>query len=268
MERAGTCSRSLTATDAIGTVTQYGYDSFGNNISVRRDAGGGNNFNQRTAMAYNAVGDLTAITDPNGKVTTSTYDAVRRLTKTTTPPTAAAFAGVVTALSYDADGRVLQARQSANGAVLRTVSTSLHPDRQARDRNRCQGQRGALWGYDALDRLASVTDPMWRVTRYGYDALSRRTTVSNPVIQAAPLLQQSYTANGQLASLTGANGNATSFAYDGFDRLATSTYPGGSTETFSYDAYDNMLTRKTRANGTISLAYDRKCLVRDSGATA
>jgi YD repeat-containing protein len=160
-----------------------------NLLTVVRDAGGGNNFNQLTAMAYNAVGDVTAVTDPSGKVTTSTYDAARRLTTTTTPPTAAAFAGVVTALSYDADGRVLQAQQSANGAVLRTVSTTYTLTGKPATATDARGNV-TRYAYDALDRLASVTDPMYRVTRYGYDALSRRTAVSNSVIQAAPLLSR------------------------------------------------------------------------------
>jgi RHS repeat-associated protein len=97
---------------------------------------------------------------------------------------------------------------------------------------------------------------MGRVTTTVYDTLGRQTQVINPAIQAAPLLQQAYTPNGRLASLTDANTNATSFAYDGFDRLATTTYPGGSTETFTFDANGNVLTRKTRANATITFTYD------------
>jgi YD repeat-containing protein len=69
-------------------------------------------------------------------------------------------------------------------------------------------------------------------------------------------LQQAYTPDGLLASITDANNHTTSFAYDGLDRLATTTYPLGSTETFTYDADNNVLTRKTRANQTISFAYD------------
>jgi YD repeat-containing protein len=88
------------------------------------------------------------------------------------------------------------------------------------------------------------------------DALGRQISVSNLGVQAAPLLQQAYTPDGLLASLTDANSHATSFAYDGFDRLTTTTYPLGSTEILTYDADGNVLTRKTRANQTISFAYD------------
>jgi YD repeat-containing protein len=37
--------------------------------------------------------------------------------------------------------------------------------------------------------------------------------------------QYAYTANGKLASLTDARGNATAHTYDGFDRLSLITYP-------------------------------------------
>ena len=86
--------------------------------------------------------------------------------------------------------------------------------------------------------------------------MSRRISVSNPAIQAGPLLQQSYTPDRLIASLTDANGNTTSFTPDGFDRLATTTYPGSSTETLSYDADGNVLSRKTRAGATITFSYD------------
>jgi uncharacterized protein RhaS with RHS repeats len=62
-----------------------------------------------------------------------------------------------------------------------------------------------------------VTDPLRRVTSFGYDAMNRLVSVSNPAIQAAPLEAYAYTPDGQRASFTDANGNATAYAYDGFD---------------------------------------------------
>jgi RHS repeat-associated protein len=110
--------------------------------------------------------------------------------------------------------------------------------------------------YDADDRLQSVTDPLYRQTVYAYDAMSRRISVSNPAIQSNPLLAQSYTPDGLIASLTDANSNTTSFTPDGFDRLSTTTYPGGSTEVLGYDFDGNVVTRKTRAGATIAFTYD------------
>jgi RHS repeat-associated protein len=113
------------------------------------------------------------------------------------------------------------------------------------------------FAYDVLDRQAAVTDALGRQTQYGYDALGRMISVSNPGIRLTPpLLQQAWTRNGQRASLTDANSNTTTFAYDGLDRLATTTYPGGSSEGLTYDASSNMASRTTRAGATIAYGYD------------
>jgi RHS repeat-associated protein len=238
----------LTTTDPLGTVTQFGYDSFGNQTSITRDIGAGR-LNQLTTIGYNAVGDPISITDPRANPTTSIYDAARRLTATTAPNR------LMTAYSYDPDGRVTQAQQSASGTVLRSTGatyTLTGKPATATDAN----NNTTSFTYDLLDRVSSVKDAMGRTTSYGYDALSRQIAISNFAVQGSPLLQQAYTPDGLLASLTDANNHATSFAYDGFDRLATTTYPLGSTETLTYDADGNVLTRKTRANQTVSFAYD------------
>jgi RHS repeat-associated protein len=86
--------------------------------------------------------------------------------------------------------------------------------------------------------------------------LNRPISVSTPAIQASPLLQQAYTPDGLIASLTNANGFATSFTPDGFDRISTTTYPDSSTQVLAYDADSNVLSRQTRAGATISFTYD------------
>jgi hypothetical protein len=48
-------------------------------------------------------------------------------------------------------------------------------------------------------------------------AMNRRISVSNPAISSTPLLAQSYTPDGLIASLTDANSHTTSFTPDGFD---------------------------------------------------
>jgi RHS repeat-associated protein len=238
----------VTATDPLGTVTQLGYDGFGNQTSIVRDAGAGR-LNQLTSFGYNARGDVISITDPKGNVTTNSYDAARRLTSTTAPN------GLVTAYTYDPNGQLTQAQQSANGALLRSTSTTYTRTGKPATTTDANNNK-TIFSYDLLDRVSSVTDAMGRTTTYGYDALSRQISISNLAVQSAPLLQKSYTPDGLLASITDANNHTTSFAYDGFDRLATATYPLGSTEILTYDDDSNVLTRKTRANQTINFAYD------------
>lgn len=238
-----------TATDPLGTITQYGYDSFGNQTSIVRDVGSGR-LNQLTSLGYSPQGDVISTTDPRGNITTSTYDVARRLTATTLPN------GTVTALSYDPDGHLLQTQQSAGGAVLRTVSATYTLTGKIATTTGANNNPPTHYAYDVNDRLASMTDSLGRQTIYAYDAMSRQISVSNPAIQSAPLLQHAYTPDGLLASLTDANHHSTIFTYDGFDRLATTIYPLGSTKTRTYDADGNVVARKNRANQTINYAYD------------
>lgn len=236
------------ATDPLGVVTQYAYDIFGNQTSTVRDAGPGR-LNQTTSFVYSPQGDQVSITDPRGNATSNTFDAARRLTSTTAPN------GLKSALSYDANNQLTQTQQFANGGLLRTTSATYTLTGK-RATTTDANNNITSFSYDSADRLSFSIDATGRTTRYGYDSLGRQISISNPAIQAAPLLQQSYTLDGLLASLTDANNHATSFAYDGLNRLAATTYPLGSTDTLTYDADNNVLTRKTRANQTISFAYD------------
>ena len=161
---------------------------------------------------------------------------------------------VQTSNSYDADGHLIAVTR-ADGSMPVVTRIGYTPTGQVQSVTDPNGNVTTN-AYDADDRLASVTDPLYRVTRYGYDALSRRISVSNAAIQAAPLLQQSYTPDGLIASLTDGNSNTTTFTPDGFDRLSTTTYPDSSTEVLGYDADGNVLSRQTRAGATISFSYD------------
>jgi len=195
------------------------------------------------------------VTDPNGNVTTSRYDADRRRTAVTSPGSSAAPAGLVTSFAYDPDGRVIQTQQSASGSVLTTTANTYTLTGQMASTTDANSNV-TRYAYDAADRLLSMTDAAGRVTGYGYDAMGRRTAVFNAAIQAAPLLQQGYTPDGLQGSLTDANGHATVFAYDGLDRLGTTTYPDSSTEVLGCDADGNVLTRQTRKGDVISFTYD------------
>jgi YD repeat-containing protein len=55
----------------------------GDLVSTVRDYG---RLNQTTLFSYDGVGDILATTDPNGNVTTSSWDADRRLTSVVSPP--------------------------------------------------------------------------------------------------------------------------------------------------------------------------------------
>jgi len=251
--------RVLTATDPLGVVAQSTYDPVGDLVSVIADAGADCpapwhfHLCRQTRLAYDAFGNVTSATDPDGNTTTSAFDADRRPVMATLP---AAPGVLVTTTAYDSDGRVVRTQQSSAGQVPRTTGASYTPAGKLATATDSNGHM-THYAYDGVDRLSQTTDAAGRVTLFTYDALSRPFQTFNQGIQAAPLLHYAYTPNGRPASLTDGHmpsGNTTSFAYDGFDRPYTTTYPDASTEVLGYDG--NVLTRQTRKGDTITFTYD------------
>ena len=242
----------LTATDPLGVISRYVYDSLGDPTSITRDYG---HLNLTTAMGYSRLGDMISLTDPNLNVYASAYDADRRLMSSTMPGAPGAPGGRTAAIAYDPDGRVLQTQISVGGAVQSTTFSTYTLAGEPATATDANGNV-TRYAYDVVDRVASVTDPLNRVTSFGYDALSRRTGVFNTAIQAGALWAQAYTPDGLAASVTDANAHSTGYVYDGFDRLGTTTWPDSSTEALAYDADSNVPTRKTRKGDTLTLTYD------------
>jgi len=65
-----------------------------------------------------------------------------------------------------------------------------------------------------------------------------------------------YDDNGNRLSVQDANGNTTTYLYDGHDRLSRATFPDASYEELAYDANGNVLTKRTRKADTIANTYD------------
>ncbi|WP_164521702.1 RHS repeat-associated core domain-containing protein [Sphingomonas sp. ABOLE] len=97
-----------------------------------------------------------------------------------------------------------------------------------------------------------------RVTQTTYDAAGRQSkvTVGVGTSAASDDVQTSYTDNGQVYTLTDANGNVTRYGYDGFDRQATTTFVDNSFEQLGYDANGNVTSRRLRDGNSIGYGYD------------
>ncbi len=151
----------------------------------------------------------------------------------------------LTQYSYDNVGRPDCIATRMNPAVFGSLPTSAcnlgtqgssGPDRIAKDY------------YDASGRLTKIT------TAYGTSVASD--DVAN-----------SYTNDGLPATVTDAEGNKTTYTYDGYDRLSTISYPDGvrgsgissstDKEQFGYDTNGNVITHTLRGGSpTISYSYD------------
>ncbi|WP_231669955.1 RHS repeat domain-containing protein [Ralstonia solanacearum] len=193
-----------------------------------------------TQYAYDAVGNLTQITDPRGLVTTLTYDALGRRTKVQGPPATPGGAAPTAIFSYDGQDRV---RQVTDPRSLVTTYTVDGLGNTTQQQSPDTGTTNAT--YDAAGNLTSRTDARGKTTTFSYDAVDR-------------LTQASY-----------ASGTPTVLEYDGgtspqstdIGHLTRMTDESGSTR-FKYDGFGNVgsKTQTTTANGvakdqTIAYAY-------------
>ncbi len=121
---------------------------------------------------YNAHGQIEEIVDPNGTLTTLTYDLRQRLTSRTT-------AGETTSFQYDPVGQLTRLTQPGGSYIAYT--------------------------YDGARRLTEVADNLGNRIAYTLDAAGNRTReeIRDPQGALAKTLVRAYDALGRMQTLTG-----------------------------------------------------------------
>ncbi len=147
------------------------------------------------------------------------------------------------AFVYDAKGRVSTATDGT-GATQRTTTSA----------------------YDAAGLLASVTDPLGRISRLAYDAAGRLTQRTAP---DGAITALGYDNAGNATSITPPGAAAHVFTYDASDLPATYTAPGGAVTTYTYNAGAELTQVALPGGATVALTYDRggRVKTRTAGAT-
>lgn len=139
-----------TLTDALSRVTRTWYDALDRPITVVANFEDGvfdpsaPDEDLTTLSVYDAVGNLTQITDPQSQITVHAYDALDRLVATTDA------LGDTEAREYDGVG---------NLTAIRDPKSAI-----------------TQYEYDALDRLVRISDPLGATTAYVYDRVGNIVT--------------------------------------------------------------------------------------------
>ena len=188
-------------TDPLGNRTAMTYDAVGNLLS-RTDADG-----HTTRYAYDAANHLTRVTAPDGATTVYTYDAIGDITSRTDAD------GHTTAYSYDADGRL----------------TGLHTPLG----------RDWTFAYDAIGDHVLTTTPSGGTIGYGYDTMGRPVSVTYS--DGTPSVSVTYDLDGNVTSMTDGAGTV-SYSYDAVGRLASVTR-GADSLSYAYDAAGHVTGR-------------------------
>jgi RHS repeat-associated protein len=240
-------------TDALGITTTYIYDANGNLLSASRPlAGTGQNAtNTLTYGDSSHPGDVTGVTNPDGKTTSYAYDPDGDQVKVTDPD------GNLTTLAYNSIG-------------WRTSVVS--PDGNVTGGN--PSAYTTTYAYDALGRLTSVTDPLGHATTTTYDgdgnvvtstdadgnATSSTYDADNELTKTTradgSIVATAYDADGNVTSQTDGAGHVTSYVYDALNRLQSTTDPLGRKTSHGYDAAGNATTLTDPSGETTTYSYD------------
>jgi RHS repeat-associated protein len=242
-------------TDKNGVTTTYTYDSRGNLLSESTPVVGSSPAEVRTVTYTHGSktfpGDITSVTDPNGKTTSLTYDSAGDVLSATDA------AGNKATFTYDSLGRPLtrvSPRGNAKGATAAEYKMSYTYDAAGNVLSVTDplGHKRS-WTYDPVGNAETETDFNGRQTKFGYDSTNRRTEV----IRADGRVERtSYTPDGRVAARTNGLENATSYSYDPLDHLLSATDALQRTTAYAYDAVGNLKQITDPEGRTTTYSYD------------
>ena len=298
----------LTRTDSLGRLTTYTYNSFNEPLAITdaRRVTTTNTYDARgnltststpcsscTPTAAQATtytyadplhpGDVTAMTDADGKTWKYGYDAYGDRVSTADP------LGDKSTSTYNPDGWLLTTvspRGNAPGANPTSYTTTYsyqdpvtHTVDQFGDARTITDPLGHVttYGYDPDRNKTSVTDPDGNTTTYTYDAADEQTavhradgttlgttywpdgSVEDQIDGAGHITHYDYDPLGRESAVTDPLGRTTSYGYDSAGNETTITDPRGRVTTMTFDG-DNELTSTSYSDGSTpnvsNITYD------------
>jgi RHS repeat-associated protein len=209
--------RLTSITDAQGNSIQYTLDASGNRTAENTYVSGSTTASRTLSRQYNALGQLTEVTDGFGTVifnasASGDYDSNGNLV-----------------LSSDANNYQTQRTYDALNRLAKTINNYNGTDTATQNTTATRTQ-------DALDRVTGITDPSSLTTTYGFDGLSDATSLQSPDTGAS---SSTYDAAGNALTHTDAKGIISTSTYDALDRLTGVSYSDNAQTndnvTYAYD---------------------------------
>ncbi|MEA3034703.1 MAG: hypothetical protein QOH04_462 [Sphingomonadales bacterium] len=278
-----TSTTSGNGTGTLAATTAFAYDSIGNVTSVDGPLSGtGDTSVIRYNSAREAIGTVAPDPDGTGSLHNPavriTYDSHGFVTKveqgnvnSQSDSDWAAFSSLQEVdTGYDSNLRPVTQSSVSGSTTYALTQTSYDAD----GRVQCAAQRmnPSAWSSlpsDACTLQTAGSDGNDRITKTTYDNAGQVTLVQSAygvTGTQADEVTTTYTSNGKASSVTDAEGNKTSYVYDGFDRLSQTQYPsttkGAGTsnssdyEQLSYDVNGNVTSRRLRDTHSIGYTYD------------
>ncbi len=179
---------------------------------------------QTVRSVYTAASQTLLTTSPEGRTSALTLDLKSRVTQVATPGLAPIN------YSYDLRGRLASASH---------------------------GDRSETYTYNAQGRLATIVDPVGRISSFNYDAAGRETNASLP---GGRMIAFTYDSVGNITSLTPPGRPAHAFTYNAANLPTLYQAPtvSGSTgiTSYSYSKQQELIALIRPDSQTVSITYD------------
>jgi RHS repeat-associated protein len=208
--------RASLGTTAGALVTSYNYDAAGNQTRTTLPDG------SFTESSFDAAHRVVAVNDALGQAISYTLDALGDPAKLAIP--AGGFSRLA---SFDTLGRLLK-QTGAAGQETRTT-------------------------YDSSGNALTTVDPLGQTTRRVFDALNRPTRVTDAIGGVTTTV---YDAMGRPVRVQAPNGALTRYVYDGFGRRIQEISPDRGKTIYRYDPADNLVQRVNAGNVVINSTFD------------
>ena len=235
-------SNQTTLTDPKGNVTVFKYQS---NELIARIDGYGTSSAATTYYTYdlNTLG-VASITDPNGSVSTNTYDAAGNLLTHTDALSR------TTTYTYDAMNDLLTVTDPLGVKTTNVYNANANLTSSSRPLSGTSQTQTTTYNYSDSSHPGDVTsmvDPDSKTWTYGYDSYGNRNSVTDPVGDRASSV---FNADSWETSSVAPKGNVSgcgcqstytsTYAHDAFGNVTTTTDPLSHQSIRHYDADQNL----------------------------
>jgi YD repeat-containing protein len=211
-------------------VTVYEYDALGRKISETApdpDGAAGPQLSPEITYAYDDAGNLVSVTDALGRTSVTRYDSL---------------------------GRVIgrgSAEQSASLTATGGAATIVLTDHGLTSGDRVLIRNAEDPAYNGVFSITRINANQFSITAAGGGNWSGTIGVSRSAVSTT------YDAVGNVASVTDALGNTTTFGYDERNRKIFQTLPDDATTDYAYDDAGNLISVTDARENVTTYEYDQ-----------
>ncbi|MGF6696601.1 YD repeat-containing protein [Paraburkholderia sp. MM5496-R1] len=260
----------LVTADALGYITSNTYDAFGNRVTA---ADQNRNITQ---ISYDVLNRAVRVVSPTASIVLTEYDAFGDAVKVTQDTKA------VTRMEYDRLGHLVRSTDAEGYGEIYAYDAfgnrTGYTNKVGGQFSYTYDRRGLMlsetlpvtsggqavvntFEYDARgNRIATIEAQGLkeeRVTRYGYDLLDRQITLTGVSVYQAGFPASTtetrvYDAQGNLTSITDANGHTTTLYYDVAGRKTAQVSPTGTLTLWTNDPVGNVVVTQVYADPVVA----------------